>query len=114
MPAFILVLFLIIAMESIALARKCRKPVIPANYKTAFEYYDMGYDDRMSKYERRDWNGVLATKNGIEKTKFIRDIKAYNYGYDEASQNKPRRTKITLDTTRKYDQLWKEFAELLD
>ena len=93
---------------------KRRRQQIPVDYRTLFEYYDLGYEDLKAESPKTDWSNILATKDGDEWTKFAKEIKAYNLGYDEASQEKLKRTQKMRETNEEHEQLWKELTELLD
>jgi len=92
---------------------KRRRQQIPEDYRALFEYYDLGYDDRKAQRPKTDWSNILATKEGGERDKLAKEIQAYDLGYDEASQEKEKRTQKMRETNAEHEQLWKELTELL-
>ena len=87
---------------------------ILVNSRTLFEYYDVGYEDQKAGRPKTDWSKILETKDGSERVKLAREIKAYNLGHDEASEDKQKRTQKMRETNAEHERLWKELTELLD
>ena len=91
-----------------------RRQQIPEDYRALFEYYDVGYEDQKAGRPKTDWSKILETKDGSERVQLAREIKAYNLGHDEASEDKQKRTQKMRETNEEHEQLWKELTELLD
>ena len=87
---------------------------IPRNYRMVFEYYDLGYADNKAGQPETDWSRIVEAKEGPERIKFTREIKAYKLGYKEAGGGKPKRTERMAATSAEYEQLLKELSEYLD
>ena len=92
---------------------KLSRRQIPEDYESVFAYYDRGYDDKMEGRPRFDWSTIREAKTGDGAGEVVRDVKAYNLGYDDAETGTSRRTGDIKQTGKRNEELWRELKQHL-